>query len=322
MFLTQTRSTAQTFGISNMTLPLEYEPKAVDLQPQTVDVLSAESDRPGLRLWAVLDACDEPGVPLKLNELGRQRAVSLYRGWAEQDYRSIAPCLFAADSALIDWIFENLTGTPWGFLCVAPESLQIEDVRRHFRRFLQLKGPEKNLLFRFYDPRVLKAFLVSGSSQMVAEFFGQLHTILIPDSAAELLEIRQSEHSIPGPGLFPVAGRPGRITQAQVQAVADHQALDFQRRLHEHLTAALDRKAPLSPDGLWREIESGISSARAHELERESDIARFVEGILSRFDSVPERLPAPILSILYDRRRPIPERLDTLEQLLEQSPAV
>ena len=72
----------------------------------------------GNRVFALLDACDEPLIPPKVLSMGN-RAVSLYRGSAEQDYSSIAPYVVEVDQELINWIQENLNGTPWGYFALA-----------------------------------------------------------------------------------------------------------------------------------------------------------------------------------------------------------
>ena len=72
-------------------------------------------------LYAILDACDTPSVVEKVKELGDERAVSLYRGTAEEEFESIAPYLVVVDTAVFDWIAETLWAEPWG-ACDKPES--------------------------------------------------------------------------------------------------------------------------------------------------------------------------------------------------------
>ena len=51
--------------------------------------------------------------------------------------------------------------------------LPIEDLRRHFRQFLKIKDTKGNqLYFRYYDPRVLAAFLPNCKPEELGEFFG------------------------------------------------------------------------------------------------------------------------------------------------------
>ncbi len=123
------------------------------------------------QLFAIVDSCDEPRVRKKVKELGPERAISLYRGGAEQQYSKVAPYLVQVDPPLFDWIEGELWPSPWGIFVYAQASL--ESLRTHFRHFLTVKGmDQKKYLLRFYDPRVLPAFLESCSEGELAQFFG------------------------------------------------------------------------------------------------------------------------------------------------------
>lgn len=140
------------------------------------------------RLYAVLDACGAPAVPEKCAELGSGRAVSLYRGSAEEMYWAFAPYLVAVDPALLDWIAAELWEEPWGIFAVSDAGL--EALRRHFRRFLLVRGPNgEKWYFRFYDPRVLPAFLATCTAEERRELFGPLEGYGIPDPEAQQVTI-------------------------------------------------------------------------------------------------------------------------------------
>jgi hypothetical protein len=138
------------------------------------------------RLYAVLDACDAPAVPEKARELGEERAVSLYRGSAEEMYWAIAPYLAVVDTGMLEWICSELWDQPWGIFAVADADL--EAMRRHFRRFLIVSAPDgEQWYFRFYDPRVLRRFLPTCSADQVNELFGLVVSFAI--SGGESTEI-------------------------------------------------------------------------------------------------------------------------------------
>jgi hypothetical protein len=121
-------------------------------------------------LYALLDACDEPSVPVRCDELST-RAVSLYRGEAETNYRNIAPYLAQISIHEFEWILTELWPNHWGYFVIARSDLST--LRTHFRRYLTVKLPDgKKVLFRFYDPRVLKTFLASSQPQEIRDFFG------------------------------------------------------------------------------------------------------------------------------------------------------
>ena len=150
------------------------------------------------RLYAVLDACDTPSVPETAREVGDARAVSLYRGSAEEMYWAVAPYLFSVDGALLDWIVETLWAEPFGIFAVADDDL--ETLRRHFRRFLMVRSPEgAQWYFRYYDPRVLPTFLESANAEELREVFGPLRAYAVPAVAPGATRIFSPAEGL-GPG--------------------------------------------------------------------------------------------------------------------------
>lgn len=125
------------------------------------------------RLYAILDACDEPAVPPKVTELGPERAVSLFRGSAEHEQWNVAPYLAKVDGELLDWITKNLWQKPWGIFAVAEADLNA--LRQHFRRFLMVEDPNgEAMYFRYYDPRIIEAFLSACNEEELNSFFGPI----------------------------------------------------------------------------------------------------------------------------------------------------
>lgn len=127
------------------------------------------------RLYALIDACDTPSVPQRARDAvkvgGTSRAVSLYKGRAEDEMWAIAPYLFAVDTDTFDWISSSLWSEPWG--CVVLSDATTEELRQHFRRFLTIRTPEgADWYFRFYDPRVLRTYLATCTAAEIADFFG------------------------------------------------------------------------------------------------------------------------------------------------------
>lgn len=132
-------------------------------------------------LWAILDATDAPLVPELVRTLGPDRAVSLYRGRAEEDLVAIAPFLVQLDPPTFQTITERLWAEPWGVLAVATATL--DELRFHFRRFLVVESPEgDDWYFRFYDPRVLPTFLATTTDAERTEFFGPVSAFGVTDS--------------------------------------------------------------------------------------------------------------------------------------------
>jgi hypothetical protein len=139
--------------------------------------------------YAILDACDAPNVLAFVDSLSQSQdsnpksdrlVQSMYSGKAAQQYRAIAPYLFTLTPELLDWIVADLAGQPWGFLFHA--ELDFKSARKHFRNFVTVLDPQgEKMLFRFYDPRVLKMFVESATEQENQAFFGPCGAIAIPE---------------------------------------------------------------------------------------------------------------------------------------------
>lgn len=147
-------------------------------------------------LFAILDACDTPAVPDLARSLGDDRALSLYRGEAEEDLWAIAPYLVSIDPATLDWIRSNVWAQPWGILIVAPNGLH--ELRTHFRKFLFVRSPEdEKWYFRYYDPRVLAKYLPTCSAAELDQFFGPVTAFLTsstsPDTLTRFERLAQSD---------------------------------------------------------------------------------------------------------------------------------
>ena len=109
-------------------------------------------------LYAIVDACDQPAVPVKAEELGKDLAISLYRGTPDEDYWAIAPYLLRVDTDVFDWIVKKLWQEPWGIFVVSEADMQT--LWKHFQNLLTVELPEgEQLYFRYYDPRVLPNFI-------------------------------------------------------------------------------------------------------------------------------------------------------------------
>jgi hypothetical protein len=140
------------------------------MKRKALELLHAQTDP----LFTVLDAA-RSGRVLKLLQGCEDEYQSLYEGPEAEKLSRVAPYLLAIPkgSTTLDRLVNEGWGLSWGiyFSCRLP----FKEVRRHLRRFLLVESEEtgEQLYFRFYDPRVLRVFLPSCSSQQWREFFGE-----------------------------------------------------------------------------------------------------------------------------------------------------
>jgi hypothetical protein len=72
---------------------------------------------------------------------------------------------------MTDWILSKGWGNHWGIFAITEADLLA--TRQHFRRLLTVYDEKgKPLLFRFYDPRVLRVFLPTCNPQELTTIFG------------------------------------------------------------------------------------------------------------------------------------------------------
>ncbi len=136
-------------------------------------------------LFAVLDAAQDPMV------LGNVRAFgdlhqSLYEGKQAQELADFAPYLVQvpANSQILEKAAEAW-GSNWGIFLTC--GLSFDEVRAHLRQFLEVKTEDgRELMFRFYDPRILRAFLPACTPEETTALFGPVRSFLTeaeePDS--------------------------------------------------------------------------------------------------------------------------------------------
>ncbi len=142
-------------------------------------------------MYAVLDACDEPSVPVIARNL-QNKACCLFQGKALEENWTVAPYLVELTPLALACIKDQLLGKPWGFFFSANE-VTLADLWRHFRRFTLVSLPEgKTVYFRFYDPRVLGTYLESCTNEETSDFFGPLNTIWTEETDGKLFRIEQA----------------------------------------------------------------------------------------------------------------------------------
>lgn len=81
------------------------------------------------------------------------------------------------NSPLLPLLIVEGWGQSWGVFVASTASFA--DVRRHFRHFLLVRHPDgDSILFRFFDPRVLRSFLPACTSGEITLFFAGIEAIL------------------------------------------------------------------------------------------------------------------------------------------------
>jgi len=131
----------------------------------------------GLGLWAVLDLARDVRIFRALLD-SRLEYRCLYSGKLSRELEMAAPQLveLLPGHRLTTRLLDEGWGQSWGIF------IRIDDptnLRHHLRKFLRVRAAGRNVLFRFYDPRVLRAFLPTCSYEQLLQVFGPIHSLVL-----------------------------------------------------------------------------------------------------------------------------------------------
>ncbi|MEO8428266.1 MAG: DUF4123 domain-containing protein [Verrucomicrobiota bacterium] len=156
--------------------------KAESSRPALLDVLFGEPDKP---IFAVLDGASAPGLVKNLYE-HEPEYCCLYRGELSPDVATVAPYLVRLEPAakFAELVLREGWGAHWGIFVASAASLRA--LRDHFREFHTVELPDqRTVLFRYYDPRVLRCFLPACNAAELATFFGPVQSFVVEGDTPE-----------------------------------------------------------------------------------------------------------------------------------------
>lgn len=139
-------------------------------------------------VWAILDCARDPQIyPALL--ASRLEHLCLYAGQLPAELRVAAPYLveLAAGYRFTRPLLEQGWGHSWGvFLRIG----DARNLRHHLRGFLRVQDESgRPLVFRYYDPRVLRAYLPTCEPTELATVFGPIASFVVEaDRGSALLE--------------------------------------------------------------------------------------------------------------------------------------
>ncbi len=151
---------------------------AVDALTARLWPLGDHPDAP--QVHAVIDAARDPRMIGMLDSTGLEHCC-LFAGTLSPALRAAAPHrvhLAPGVRFTREWL-QHGWGRSWGVLTVAPPEVTLPLLRRHLRTLLRVHDVSgRALMFRFYDPRVLRTYLSACSNAEAAKLFGPVHTFV------------------------------------------------------------------------------------------------------------------------------------------------
>ena len=167
------------------------------LSERATDELKRLTSPPaGTRLYGIIDGASVPNFR-HLARASSGRHECLFAGPLHLEVERAAPHLVELEpegELTLSW-WRDGWGEHWGILAQVPVEWSFKEVRRHFRRFLRVQLPDRRrVLFRYYDPRVLRTYIPTCTADETATLFGPVTTYFAEgDSPATVLRFK------PGP---------------------------------------------------------------------------------------------------------------------------
>jgi len=149
------------------------------------------------KLYCVLDGASVPQLPRRLYDTQAPN-FCLFTGDLAPDMLYVAPYLvyLSPNNQFTEWVVSEGFGKHWGIFAHSLRS--IKEMRRHFRSMVNVYDENaRSLVFRFYDPRVLRKYLPTCNAEELTGFFGSVDGYFAEsDDAQALVEYRIADYAL------------------------------------------------------------------------------------------------------------------------------
>jgi hypothetical protein len=164
-----------------------------------IDYLWPEGERLGApQVRMVLDGARHPDIS-RLVRSGNLDYEFLFGGPLSPRLQAAAPYIVRLefDSPLAHTLLERSWSQHWGILTIAHPYISTRQQCTHLKKLLRVvdeAGTEMG--FRFYDPRVLRAFLPTCTDAEATRFFGPITSIVAQSEEQD--SVVRFTHAMPG----------------------------------------------------------------------------------------------------------------------------
>lgn len=159
----------------------------------------------------------------------------------------------------------------WGlFLQLRDPNLEFSALVKHWRRWYQVELPDKmQAVFRFFDARLIDAFLDVSSDAEKAAFFGPVSRLLLPQTngSARIYNAPVLDAAVPATPNTPFIMRDAHLTAMELRRL-EQRIPAFQAYLETHFEdnfqhLQVNDRARFIRDGLSRATEQGFFSEQS-----------------------------------------------------------
>lgn len=162
-------------GMQNTTLNTRLNADQVE---QIISKLwSKDSLTPSQHVFAILDGARDEQIYQTVSR-SKRPYFCLYLEPLTDKLRAAAPYLVELDEPWARMLIQKSWGASWGVYLSSASHAPIHIIRHQYRKINFVSGPKgKRLLFRYYDPRVLRAYLPTCHPAELDYFFGPITDI-------------------------------------------------------------------------------------------------------------------------------------------------
>ena len=157
--------------------------------------LATVEPRSRTRVYLLLDAARDPRIHDVLTRFGT-RSHCIF-GDVPPALARVAPHVvaFADDTPIAEMFAREGRNRSWGMMLRSDAS--IDDLATHFYELLRARLPSgRDVLFRFYDPRVMREFLPTCTPDQLAAVFGPVEAFLIEQHDGQWLTYGRVEERL------------------------------------------------------------------------------------------------------------------------------
>jgi hypothetical protein len=141
----------------------------------------------GRQVFAVVDGARDPRIQAMLRDSGLEQ-LCLFAGPLTPALEAVAPRLvrMSPQARLTRPLFECGWNDHWFVLVRTAPDVTLQQLHRHLRTLLRVRDEAgRILMFRFYDPRVLRPYLPTCTSEEGRLMFGPIEEFVCADDVAD-----------------------------------------------------------------------------------------------------------------------------------------
>lgn len=254
-------------------------------------------------VWMIVDSARDRRIFSLLLECFYSSLSSLFAMPLAPQLESVAPYLVPLDydDKKTRKFLGNAWGNNWGVFLRCDTSQ--DRLRRHLRSFVSVRDPRgQRLLFRYYDPRILRTYLPTCNKGELEYVFGPIECFWTESTNPDhLLEVGLERGTLVRRTISLAAGvtraaplplpsdEPDRISsdrpfssliirQAQMDVFSQVEVQKFEDWLVAHLKQFFPTQSQaLSETPLREMIRHGIRRAANHGIKTERDVCKFID---------------------------------------------